>query len=100
MKNVFGISVRTHCPTNRCRASAQGNAGMLPVISGILPETFCACECAGKVMRQNAAFSGQHARAPHYESFTFFQTPFCSFQLYSGLPLILLTDVSVTVNFP
>jgi hypothetical protein len=38
---------------------------MLPAISGMLPETFCACECAGKVMRQNAAFSGQNARAPH-----------------------------------
>jgi len=30
----------------------------------MLPETFCAFQGAGEMMRQNAEFSGQDARAP------------------------------------
>jgi len=41
MKKVFGISV-DKLPTNLCRASAHGSAGILPAISGMLPGTFCA----------------------------------------------------------
>ena len=41
-----------------------GSAGILPAVSGMLPETSARAVHVQEAMRQNAASSGQHARAP------------------------------------
>jgi nitrous oxidase accessory protein len=46
------------------RRHSVGSAGILPAVSGMLPETLTCVVRIRETMRQNAASSGQHARAP------------------------------------